>query len=150
MWCVVKSSHNIAAWIVREEKEMPLNKLHVPQHLPVETCHAINDLLHDCLVDTCGVNPEDYFCLISRYPPEDMVLHPTFMGTRDPGSTIIIEITLLTGRTENQKEALFQDVRQRLSRINFDPANSIIYLIENKPIDWSFSEAGSIKTVLGL
>ena len=129
---------------------MPFNKLHVPQSLPIETCHAINDLLHDCLVDTCGVNPDDYFCLISRYLPEEMILHPTFMGKRDPASTIIIEIALLVGRTDEQKEALFVDVRQRLRGADFDPANSIIYLLENKPIDWSFSEAGSVKSVLNL
>lgn len=129
---------------------MPFNKLHVPQSLPVETCHAINDQLHECLVDTCGVNPEDYFCVISRYAPEDMILHPTFMGKRDPASTIIIEIALLGHRTEDQKEALFSGVRERLREINFDPANSIIFLLENSPIDWSFSEAGSIKSVLNL
>ena len=129
---------------------MPFNKLHVPKHLSVEECHAINDLLHDCLVETCGVNPDDYFCLISRYSAEDMILHPTFLGRRDTASTIIIEIALLAGRSDEQKEALFKDVRRRLSQIDFDPANSILFLIENNPIDWSFSEAGSVKSVLGL
>ena len=129
---------------------MPFNKLHVPQHLSVETCHAINDLLHDSLVETCGVNPEDYFCLVSRYSADDMILHPTFLGNRDPASTIVIEIALLAGRSDAQKEALFKDVRRRLRGIDFDPANSIIFLIENRAIDWSFSEAGSVKFVLGL
>ncbi|MCG8559648.1 MAG: tautomerase family protein [Hyphomicrobiales bacterium] len=129
---------------------MPFNKLHVPKHLSVETCHAINDLLHDSLVETCGVNPEDYFCLVSRYSSDDMILHPNFLGNRDPASTIVIEIALLAGRSDAQKEALFKDVRRRLRGIDFDPANSIIFLIENRAIDWSFSEAGSVKSVLGL
>jgi len=129
---------------------LPFNKLHVPQHLPVKTCHAINDALHDSLVETWGVNPEDYFCLVSRYPAGDMILHPTFLGTRDPASTVIIEIALLAGRSDEQKEALFKDVRGRLRGIGFDPQNSIVFLMENKPIDWSFSEAGSVKSVLGL
>ena len=129
---------------------MPFNKLHVPQDLPVETCHAINDLLHNCLVETCGVNPEDNFCVISRYPMEDVILHPTYMGKRDPASTIIIEITLLEERTDEQKEALFISVRKKLGGINFDPANSIMFLVENKPIDWSFSQAGSVKSVLNM
>jgi hypothetical protein len=79
-----------------------------------------------------------------------MMLHPTFLGTRDPASMIVIEIALLSGRSEEQKEALFRDVRRRLRDIDFDPANCIIYLMENRPIDWSFSEAGSVKAVLGL
>ena len=129
---------------------MPFNKLHVPHHLSTKTCHAINDALHDSLVGTCGVNPEDYFCLVSRYSAGDMILHPTFLGNRDPASTVVIEIALLAGRSDDQKEALFKDVRARLDGIGFNPENSIIFLIENKPIDWSFSAAGSVKSVLGL
>ncbi len=128
---------------------MPFNKIHVPSDLPVATCHAINKLLHDSLVETCGVNPDDFFCLVSRYPADDMIFHPTFLGDRDPTSTIVIEITLLAGRTDEKKEGLFRDVRERLGGIGFEPANSIMFLIENNPIDWSFSPAGSVKSVLG-
>lgn len=129
---------------------MPFNKLHVPQDLPVSTCHAINDLLHASLVETCNVNPDDFFCLVSRYPTSDMIFHPTFLGNRDTTSTIVIEIVLLAGRSDDQKEKLFADVRRRLGAIGFEPANSIMFLMENKAIDWSFSPAGSVKSVLGL
>ncbi|WP_227272412.1 tautomerase family protein [Roseobacter weihaiensis] len=129
---------------------MPLNKLHVPENLPARTCRQINDLLHDSLVQTCAVNPDDYFCIVTRYAPEDMILHPTFLGERDVTATIIIEITLLSGRSDDQKEALYVDVRKRLEGIEFSSQNSIIYLTENGPIDWSFSEQGSVKKVLGL
>lgn len=129
---------------------MPFNKLHVPQDLPASTCHAINCLLHDSLVEACNVNPNDIFCLVSRYPAPDMIIHPTFLGHRDPAATIVIEIALLAGRSDVQKEALFIDVRRRLGEIGFEPNNSIMFLLENNPIDWSFSQAGSVKSVLGL
>lgn len=129
---------------------MPFNKLHVPRALAAETCHAINDVLHTSLVETCGVNPDDNFCLITRYEPGDRILHPTFLGNRDPHSTIVIEIALLGGRTDDQKEALYKDLRNRLRNIGIDPQNSIVFLLENKPVDWSFSDAGSVKSVLGL
>jgi hypothetical protein len=129
---------------------MPFNKLHVPQDLPVSTCHAINKLLHDSLVETCNVNPKDFFCLVSRYSASDMIFHPTFLGNRDPAATIVIEIALLAGRSDAQKESLFADVRRRLGEIGFEPNNSIMFLIENNAIDWSFSQAGSVKSVLGL
>ncbi len=129
---------------------MPLNKLHVPQDLPVETCRQINELLHESLVETCAVNRKDCFCIVARYSSEDMILHPTYLGERDVTATIIIDITLLAGRSDDQKEALYCDVRQRLDAIGFPPENSIIYLTENGPIDWSFSRNGSVKKVLGL
>ncbi|MGH1350618.1 MAG: tautomerase family protein [Methyloligellaceae bacterium] len=129
---------------------MPFNKIHVPKGLASNICHEINDQLHTSLVETCGVNPDDYFCLVSRYEPDDMILHPTFLGERDPSATIVIEIALLGGRSDSQKEALYNDFRSRLREIGFDPKNSIMFLIENNAIDWSFSEAGSVKSVLGL
>lgn len=129
---------------------MPFNKIHVPDHFSSALCHAINDLLHDSLVETCAVNPDDFFCLVCRHRAEDMIFHPTFLGNRDPSATIVIEIALLGGRSDEQKEALFSDVRHWLSGIDFNPDNSIIYLIENNPIDWSFSAAGSVKSVLNL
>ena len=128
---------------------MPFNKIHVPKGLSVETCKAINDLLHTSLVTTCGVNPDDDFCLISRYAPGDMIFHPTFLGERDPNATIVIEIALLGGRSDDQKELLYKDIRTRLNSIGFNSKNSIVFLIENNSIDWSFSEAGSVKSVLG-
>lgn len=79
-----------------------------------------------------------------------MILHPTYLGDRDVAATIIIDVTLLAGRSDDQKEALFADVRTRLEAIGFPPQNSIIYLTENGPIDWSFSPNGSVKTLLGL
>jgi len=129
---------------------MPFNKLHVPSHLPTETCHQINDLLHESLVKTCAVNPDDCFSTVARYAPENMILHPTFLGNRDAAATIVIDIILLAGRSDEQKEALYSDVRKRLKAIGFPPENSIIYLTENGPIDWSFSPKGSVKKVLGL
>ncbi|MEO0636835.1 MAG: tautomerase family protein [Pseudomonadota bacterium] len=129
---------------------MPFNKIHVPKHLPSSLCRAINDELHASLVETCGVNPDDFFCLVTRYEPDDMIFHPSFLGERDVHNTIVFEIALLRGRVDAQKEALFSDMRARLRRLDFDPANSIMFLLENRPIDWSFSEAGSVKKVLGL
>ncbi len=129
---------------------MPFNKIHVPKALPSELCRAINHQLHASLVEMCGVNPDDDFCLICRYEPDDMMFHPSFLGRRDPEATIVIEIALLGSRTDQQKEDLYKDVRSRLGKIGFKPENSIMFLIENGPVDWSFSEAGSVKSVLGL
>ncbi|SFT94908.1 Tautomerase enzyme [Pseudovibrio denitrificans] len=129
---------------------MPFNKIHVPKALPTQMCRSISEQLHESLVATCGVNPSDDFTLVSRYEPEDMMFHPTFLGNRDPKATIVIEIALLGGRSDEQKEHLYKDMRQRLSNIGFEPNNSIMFLIENNSIDWSFSGAGSVKTVLGL
>ena len=129
---------------------MPFSKIHVPNHLPAELCQEMAEELHLSLVETCAVNPDDNFCLICRSAPEDRIIHPTFLGKRDPAEAIIVEIALLGGREEAQKEALYKDFRARLKKIGFEPNNSAMFLIENNPVDWSFSDAGSVKSVLGL
>ncbi len=129
---------------------MPLSKIHVPTSLNSDTCQLIGQELHHSLVDTCGVNPNDNFCLFTRYAKGDSIIHPTFLGNRDPDATIIVEIALLAGRTDEQKEALYKDFRSRLKEISFEPNNAVIFLIENNAIDWSFSDAGSVKSVLQL
>lgn len=129
---------------------MPFSKIHVPESLAADICQQIAEELHISLVNICGVNPDDNFCLVSRYANQDMFIHPTFLGKRDPESTITIEIALLGGRSDQQKEGFYKDFRQRLAKLNFEPNNAIIFLIENHAIDWSFSDAGSVKTVLGL
>ena len=129
---------------------MPFTKFHVPEGLSPEMCHLINREVHESLVQTCGSHEEDDFALVVRYNPADMMFHPTFLGTRDPDGTIVIEITLLGGRSDEQKEALFGDVRTRLDNIGFTAENSIMFLNENNTIDWSFGPEGSAKRVLGL
>ncbi|MEO0623036.1 MAG: tautomerase family protein [Pseudomonadota bacterium] len=129
---------------------MPVSKLHVPADLPATICRAMAEALHESLVATCAVHPDDNTCLITRYAPEDRIIHPSFLGQRDPGQTVIVEIILRSGRTDAQKEALYTDFRQRLGEIGFDPRNSIMGLVENESIDWSFGPEGSVKTVLGL
>ncbi len=129
---------------------MPLSKLHVPKSLSAEKCERLTDELHASLVETCGVNQDDNFCLISHYSQQDMIIHPTFLGNRDPKSSIIVEIALLGGRTDEVKETFYKDFRVRMKEHGIEPNNIIIFLIENNPIDWSFSEAGSVKSVLGL
>ncbi|MEM9144995.1 MAG: tautomerase family protein [Pseudomonadota bacterium] len=129
---------------------MPLSKLHVPAECPVETCRAMAQAPHDSLVETCGVHPDDNSCLITRRAAEDVIVHPSFLGERDPALTVFVEIILRGGRSDDQKEALYADFRARLEALGIDPRNSILGLIENDAIDWSFSPAGSVKRVLGL
>jgi|GEM_PF-602599 len=127
---------------------MPLSKIHVPESFPPALVSQIGQALHDSLVETCAVNPDDYFHYVHRYAAGDMQIHPTFLAPRDAARTLTIEVTLLAGRTDDQKEALYANLRDRLAALGLDPANAIVFLVENNAIDWSFTTGGSVKRVM--
>lgn len=127
---------------------MPFTKLHVPESYSSELCEALSQLIHDSLVETCDVDPDDFFCLVARYPQGDMFISPTFMGNRSSKSTVVVEILLLIGRSHDQKENLYKEIRRRIAKTDARPEDAIIYLIENREIDWSFSSAGSVRSVI--
>ncbi len=69
----------------------------------------------------------------------------------DVGSAVCLPcFTQIAGPQLRDAMCSFRDVRRRLRDVGFEPRNSIMFLLENNPIDWSFSEAGSVKSVLGL
>lgn len=129
---------------------MPFSKINLPSDFDAQFGQKIAQELHLSMVNTCGVDPDDNFCVISRSDASDHIIHPSFMGQRDPKRTIVMEITLLSGRTDSQKEALYSDCRNRLERLGINGSDVIVYLVENSAVDWSFGPVGSVQKVRSL
>ena len=129
---------------------MPINRLHVPRGLSEATCRALNALIHDAFVTACGVNPEDDFTYVARYDADDMLLHPSFLGPRDPARTVLLETTILGGRTAKQKEAFYTALYSGLPDIGLDPRNMIVSMTEATTRDFTFGPEGSVHKALGL
>jgi len=129
---------------------MPVNRRHVPRGMPAQICRALNAAVHSAFVDACGVHPQDDFTYIARYDAEDMLLNPDFLGPRDPGQTILLETTILAGRTPAQKEAFYTALYAALPDIGLNPRNLIVSVTEATAHDFAFGPEGSVHTALGL
>lgn len=129
---------------------MPINRLHVPKDLGAPTCRALNALIHTAFVEACEVNPQDDFTYVARYDAQDMLLHPDFLGPRDPARTILLETTILGGRTAEQKEAFYAALYSGLPGIGLDPRNMIVSITEAGTRDFAFGPEGSVHKALGL
>jgi hypothetical protein len=116
---------------------MPLCRLSVPAHLPPSRIRALADAVHEGLVETCGVEPNNRFQLISTYASRMMLLDPTFGDVKRTPEGSIIEILLLEGRTEEQKKNLFRRIADRAAGAGFAGDDVMITLIENVPDNWS-------------
>lgn len=124
---------------------MPLSKIKLPSKLDAGLRHEIAEHLHASLVNTCDVAPDDNFCLITRHDDDKRIIHPSLLGRSDPMKTIVMEIMLLAGRTDGQKEELYRDIRRRLEGIGIRAGNVFVYLVENSSTNWSFGLEGFVK-----
>jgi phenylpyruvate tautomerase PptA (4-oxalocrotonate tautomerase family) len=116
---------------------MPLARISVPAHLTPTRIRALADAVHEGLVETCGVPPNDRFQLVSTYAPEMMFIDPTFPDVARTPDASIIEILFLEGRTIDQKQNLFRRIADRAVRAGFSGDDVMIALSENAPVDWS-------------
>ena len=116
---------------------MPLARLSVPAHLAPARIRALADAVHEGLVETCGVPPNDRFQLVSTYAREMMFIDPTFPDVARTPDASIIEILFLEGRTIDQKQNLFRRIADRAVSAGFSGDDVMIVLTENAPVDWS-------------
>jgi hypothetical protein len=116
---------------------VPLTHLSVPAHLSAAQVRSLADAVHDGLVATCNVPEDDRFQLVSRFAPDAMMLNPTFGQVRRTADASVVEITFLSGRTEDQKRRLFKKVVERAVQAGFVADDILIALTENGKIDWS-------------
>jgi phenylpyruvate tautomerase PptA (4-oxalocrotonate tautomerase family) len=116
---------------------MPLARISVPAHLTPVRIRALADAVHEGLVETCGVPPNDRFQFVSTYAPEMMFIDPTFPDVARTPDASIIEILFLEGRTMEQKRNLFRRIADRAVRAGFSGDDVMIALSENAPVDWS-------------
>jgi phenylpyruvate tautomerase PptA (4-oxalocrotonate tautomerase family) len=115
---------------------MPLTKISAPKHLSARQVKAIADALQDGLVKTCNVPPDDLFQLITRFESEEMIIDPHFGGVNRSKDACIAEIVFLTGRTDDQKRALFRHVSEMAVKAGFKADDIIFALVENTRMDW--------------
>ena len=116
---------------------MPLTRLSVPKHLPPVQVKALPDAVQTGLVGTCNVLLDDRFQLITRFDARDMILNLTFGGMQRTAGACIVEITLLQGRTDEQKRALYRHVADEAVAAGFKADDIMIALSKNAAIDWT-------------
>ena len=122
---------------------MPLTRISVPQHLAPNQVRALADAVQTGLVSTCKVPADDCFQLVNRYEAGDMILNPTFGGVERTKDASIVEITLLQGRSDDQKRALYRSVTDLAVIAGFKADDIMMGLIENTAIDWTLGKGQS-------
>lgn len=118
---------------------MPLVHIHLREGKSAEYLRDLGNAVHDALVATANVPPDDRFQIIHEHAADAMIAHPSYGGVTRSADLIIIEITLNAGRTVDIKKALYAAIATNLAKaVDARPDDVMINLTEVVKENWSF------------
>lgn len=117
---------------------MPLVRIDLPV-AAMKHAAAISDTVHQAMVQTFNVPPDDRFQTITPRAPGELVCTPEFLGVKHSDRVAFVQITCAPGRSLEQKKALYARIAADVAlRGEFEPGDVIINLMESARENWSF------------
>jgi phenylpyruvate tautomerase PptA (4-oxalocrotonate tautomerase family) len=99
----------------------------------------MGDVVHQALVATASVPPDDQFQIIHQLDPGALIAHTTYGGVSRSDDLIIIQITLNAGRSLEVKKALYAEIARALQKeLDVRPDDVLVSLVQVTKEDWSF------------
>ena len=118
---------------------MPLVRIDVLPGRTPEQLRAIGDGVHRALIEAIGIPEADRFQVISQSTRDGLVFDPGYLGIRRTEGIVFVQITMSSGRTLQQKQALFAAMARNLSADpGVRPEDVFANLVEVAKENWSF------------
>jgi 4-oxalocrotonate tautomerase len=100
--------------------------------------YGIADCVHRAMVKAIGIPEDDRFQIITEHEA-DLIYDPDYLNIQRTDGIVIIQITMASGRTVNQKKALFKNIAELLSaEQGVRQEDVFINLVEVVRENWSF------------
>lgn len=101
---------------------------------------ALGRAVHDALVETIGFPPDDRFQVLTSHDGISSTLrYDDYLGVPRDDGIVYIAITMRSGRTPAQKQALYRRIAELAQEYaGTEPRNVFVTVTENTSIDWSF------------
>jgi len=117
---------------------MPLVRIDLVRGRTAGARRALGDAVHRALVETIGVPPLDRFQVIREHERNELVYDPAYLGIERGDGIVIIQVTLSSGRTLEQKRALYRRIAGNLAELGVRAEDVWINLVEVARENWSF------------
>ena len=118
---------------------MPLVRVSLREGRSASYRAAIGEAIHQAMVETINVPADDRFQTFTEHPSGGLVYDKRYLGIERTDGVVFIQITLNTGRTLDQKRALYRALAEKLAR---DPGlrkeDLLVSLVEVPKENWSF------------
>ena len=108
---------------------MPLVKVSLRKDRSAEEKDSIADSIQAALVSTLGVPDEDRFQLFNEHAAETLRHTSGYLGMTYTDQLLIIEITFLVGRDDEQKTSLLAAINRNLVAAGVVRADDVFVLI---------------------
>jgi phenylpyruvate tautomerase PptA (4-oxalocrotonate tautomerase family) len=117
---------------------MPFIRSAVRKGTSPEKKKGIVDGVHQALVDSIGMPPDELFHLVSEYEAQDFFYDRRFNGIARSDDFVTIELTMRRGRSDAMKKALYASIAANLEKnAGISPRDVFIFTHENDYSDWS-------------
>ncbi|MFE9017398.1 tautomerase family protein [Streptomyces sp. NPDC007808] len=108
-----------------------------------ERLDALGRAVHDALVEAVGIPSDDRFQVLVGHDGTHSTLRydPAYLGIRRDDGLVYVTITMRSGRSPEQKQALYRRIAELAhAYADTEPRNVFVNVLENEPLDWSFGE----------
>lgn len=108
-----------------------------------ERLDALGRAVHEALTDSIGIPEDDLFQVLASHDGENGFFRydPDYLGVHRDDGLVFISITMRSGRTREQKQALYRRIADLAAAYaGTGPRNVFVTLHENELADWSFGE----------
>jgi len=118
---------------------VPLVRISLRDGKPAAYRRALGDAVHRAMVEAVNAPPLDRFQVITEHPADGLIYDPAYLGIERTDDVVFVQITLNTGRTVEQKKALYARIVELLEENpGIRPQDVLINLVEVPRENWSF------------
>jgi len=120
---------------------MPFTRVAIPPGTSPAHKAAIARGVHEAMVAAIGIPEDDFFQLLSEYPPGDFHFDRGFLGMQRSDAMVVVQIALRRGRSDAMKRDLYARIAANLEQAaGIRPQDVFVYLGENDFSDWSVGD----------
>jgi phenylpyruvate tautomerase PptA (4-oxalocrotonate tautomerase family) len=120
---------------------MPLVRISILKGRSGAQKRALGDAVHHALVETMDVPALDRFHVITEHERGDLVYDREYLGIHRTDELVIVQIALSSGRSLEQKRALYRRIAANLHEsTGLRTEDVLVSLVEVGREDWSFGD----------
>jgi phenylpyruvate tautomerase PptA (4-oxalocrotonate tautomerase family) len=118
---------------------MPFARIDLIQGQSAEFRQTVGEIVYQAMVSILKAPEGDRFQVVNEHAPENFVYDANFLGIHRTAGCIFIQLTLVGGRSLEQKRGFYRQVVDQLhERLSVRREDVVIGLVPVEREDWSF------------